>query len=108
MRMPRNKAEQPGMRPRVTVVGIGASAGGIEALREFFDAVPVDLGLAYAVIVHLAPDHNSELAAILGRRTKMPVMEVNDQQLELKADHVYVISPDRKLEISDTTISATP
>jgi two-component system CheB/CheR fusion protein len=91
---------------RVTVVGIGASAGGIEALCEFFEAVPPDLGLAYVVIVHLAPDHNSELAAILGRRTHMPVTEVSEQQLELKPDHVYVISPDRKLEITDTSIGA--
>jgi two-component system, chemotaxis family, CheB/CheR fusion protein len=89
------------------VVGIGASAGGIEALRQFFDAVPADLGLAYVVIVHLAPDHNSELAAILGRRTRMPVVEVNDKQLELKADHAYVIPPDHKLEISDGSIRAT-
>jgi len=96
-----------GEPPRVTVVGIGASAGGIEALREFFDAVPTDLGVAYAVIMHLAPDHKSELAAILGRCTRMPVVEV-DQPLQLKPDHVYVISPDRKLEISDTTIGASP
>src|SRR5499427_10622751 len=93
---------------RVTIVGIGASAGGIEALCEFFEALPVDLGLAYVVIVHLAPDHNSELAAIIGRRTKMPVAEVSDQKLELKPDHVYVISPDNKLEISDTIIGAAP
>jgi two-component system, chemotaxis family, CheB/CheR fusion protein len=109
--MPRKKKTDdpsPGNRARTTVVGIGASAGGIEALREFFDAVPADLGLAYVVIVHLAPDHNSELASILARRTRMPVVEVNDQQLELKADHVYVISPDKKLEISDTSIRATP
>src|SRR5262252_9235997 len=93
---------------RVTVVGIGASAGGIEALREFFDAVPANLGLAYVVIVHLAPDHNSELASIIGRRTKMPVVEVSAERLELKPNHVYVISPDHKLEISDTSIGAEP
>src|SRR5581483_2793026 len=93
---------------RVTVAGIGASAGGIEALREFFDAVPPDLGIAYVVIVHLSPDHNSELATIIGRRTKMPVLAVTEHQLELKRDHVYVISPDHKLEISDTTIGAAP
>src|SRR5215468_1437746 len=104
----RKKNMESASRARVTVVGIGASAGGIEALREFFDVVPPDLGLAYVVIVHLAPDHNSELAPILGRRTKMPVAEVNDKQLELKADHVYVISPDRKLEISSTTVAAAP
>jgi two-component system, chemotaxis family, CheB/CheR fusion protein len=103
----KKKAEN-GNWQRTSVVGIGASAGGIEALREFFDAVAEDIGLAYVVIAHLAPGHKSELAPILGRRTKMPVIEVSDKPLELKADHVYVMPPDRKLEIDDTTIGATP
>ena len=95
--------------PRVTVCGIGASAGGLEALREFFVAVPADLGIAYVVIVHLAPEHESSLASLLANRTKMPVQEVRDEQkLEIKADHVYVISPDRVLEMDDTTIAASP
>src|SRR5215468_1948706 len=106
--MPESETAKKATGQRVTVVGIGASAGGIEALCEFFEAVPPTLGLAYVVIVHLAPDHNSELAAIIGRRTKMPVIEVSEQQLELKPDHVYVISPDRKLEITDTSIGGTP
>ena len=92
---------------RLTVVGIGASAGGIEALQEFFSAVPVDLGLAYVVVVHLAPDHDSELASILSRRTSMAVVEVSDgTPLELQRNAVYVISPDRSLKITDTTIAA--
>ena len=91
------------------VVGIGASTGGIEALREFFGALPDGLGLAYVVIVHMAPDHDSELAAILSRRTTMPVIEVkDDEKLALEPDHVYVISPDRKLEISHHSIGAAP
>jgi two-component system, chemotaxis family, CheB/CheR fusion protein len=107
--MARKKTEAPkDEAPRITVVGIGASAGGIEALRTFFDAVPPDLGLAYVVIVHLAPGHDSELASILGRRTKMPVVEVTEKKVELKPNHVYVIAPDRKLEISDTSIGSTP
>jgi two-component system CheB/CheR fusion protein len=74
--------------------------GGIEALREFFAEVPVDLGLAYVVVVHLAPDHESELAAILARRTSMTVVEVDDsKQLELQPNAIYVIAPDRNLEI---------
>jgi two-component system CheB/CheR fusion protein len=86
--------------PRVTVAGIGSSAGGLDALRQFFSAVPVDLGIAYVVIVHLSPDHESELASILGRSTKMDVVEVKDSKvLDLKPNCVYVISPDRKLEI---------
>src|SRR5262245_50457442 len=92
---------------RLTVVGIGASAGGIEALREFFHALPSDLGLAYVVVVHLAPDHESELASILARRTAMSVVEVNDdKKLDLQPNCVYVIAPDRNLQISDTTLSA--
>jgi two-component system CheB/CheR fusion protein len=94
---------------RVTVAGIGASAGGIEALCEFFDALPPNVGLAYVVVVHLAPQHDSELAAILGRHTRMSVMEVGgDKHLELKPNCIYVIAPDRKLEISDGTVASGP
>src|SRR5690606_4745688 len=65
---------------RTTVAGIGASAGGIEALRELFGTVPPDLDLAYVVVVHLAPQHESELTAILARCTTMPVVEVVDRR----------------------------
>jgi two-component system, chemotaxis family, CheB/CheR fusion protein len=92
---------------RLTVVGIGASAGGIEALREFFSTVSDDLGLAYVVVMHLAPDHESELAAILSRCTAMSVVEVKDAEpLQLQPNSVYVIAPDRNLAITDTTIAA--
>jgi two-component system, chemotaxis family, CheB/CheR fusion protein len=93
----------------VPICGIGASAGGLEALQKFFAAVPDDLGLAYVVIVHLAPDRKSELPAILGRRTSMPVIQVGDSdKLPLAGNHVYVIAPDRKLEITDTSVGASP
>jgi two-component system, chemotaxis family, CheB/CheR fusion protein len=92
----------------VPVVGIGASAGGIEALQRFFAAVPEDLGLAYVVILHLAPDHESELPGILRRHTRMPVSQVGDHdEIELAANHVYVIAPNRKLEITDGAVSAS-
>ena len=95
--------------PRVPVAGIGASAGGIEALREFFDALPNDLGLAYVVVVHLAPHHESELTSILARRTRMNVVEVDDnKKLPLQANSVYVIAPDRKLVITDNMVGAGP
>ena len=94
---------------RVSVCGIGASAGGIEALREFFGAVPDDLGIAYVVVVHLAPEYESDLRNILARRTKMDVLEVSDnQKLELAPNTVYVISPNRMLEIDDRSIGAAP
>jgi len=105
--MGRDKNTRNGLS-RINVVGIGASAGGIEALREFFAALPVDLGLAYVVIVHLAPDHESELASILARKTTMPVVEVTDAELEVNRNSVYVISPDRRLELRDGKIRAVP
>ncbi len=102
--MPANEASTA---QRITVVGMGASAGGIDALRTFFAAVPADLNVAYVVIIHLAPDYQSELAAILGRSTRMSVIEVRDHQhLELTANCVYVIAPDRKLVINGSTIAA--
>jgi two-component system CheB/CheR fusion protein len=94
---------------RVTVAGIGASAGGIDALRHFFAALPPDLGLVYVVVVHLAPDHESQLSSILARYTKMSVTEVGDNmELTLQPNHVYVIAPDRKLEITQDTVAAAP
>src|SRR6185437_11137859 len=93
----------------VPICGIGASAGGLEALQKFFAAVPDNLGLAYVVILHLAPDQKSELPAIIGRWTNMPVIQVGDSDKEpLAANHVYVIAPGRKLEINDTEVGASP
>ncbi|SRR5579875_721776 len=93
----------------VPICGIGASAGGLEALQKFFAALPNDLGLAYVVIVHLAPDRKSELPAILARWTSMPVIQVGDSDKALLvANHVYVIAPDRKLEITDTSVGSSP
>jgi two-component system CheB/CheR fusion protein len=96
-------------RPRVPVVGIGGSAGAIAALRELFGALPADLGVAYVVVVHLAPDHDSELAPILRRSTSMDVLEVsNEHPQELAPDRVYVISPDRQLRLRDHGIASAP
>ena len=104
-------AEQHSQSPQtstVPVCGIGASAGGLEALRKFFDALPDDLGLAYVVIVHLAPDRKSDLPAIIARWTRMAVIQVGDHEsAKLDANHVYVIAPDRKLEITDTSVGAS-
>jgi two-component system, chemotaxis family, CheB/CheR fusion protein len=104
-----NEQQQASAPVRVTVCGIGASAGGIDALREFFTAVPPDLGIAYVVIVHLSPEHESELSSLLAQRTKMPVREVpDDKSIDLEPDHVYVIPPNRKLLIDQRTIGASP
>lgn len=84
--------------PSPTVVGIGASAGGIEALSRFFEAVPTDSGCAFVVVLHLDPDRESEMAHILAARTGMPVAQIHDG-MQIDRDHVYVIAPDTELEV---------
>jgi two-component system CheB/CheR fusion protein len=89
------------------IVAIGASAGGLEALTAFFSALPDTPGAAFVVVMHLAPEHHSELAAILGRQTRMPVTEVSGH-VPLERDHVYVIPPDRRLELTEDVLNARP
>src|SRR3712207_587953 len=84
-------AEQPPRLP-FPVVGIGASAGGLEAFSEFLDAMRPDGGMAFVLVQHLPPDRESLLAEILGRRTAMPVRQVEDG-MAVEPDHVYVIRP---------------
>ena len=74
------------------VVGIGASAGGVEALRRFFGAASADSGMAYVVIQHLSPEHPSLMAEIIGRCTAMPVRQI-EEGLAVEPNHVYVIRP---------------
>ena len=87
--------EQPGR----LIVGIGASAGGLEALEQLFANVPKDCGLAFVVVQHLAPQHASMLGQLLGRHTTMPVVEAQNG-VAAEADHVYVIAPGTALSIS--------
>jgi two-component system CheB/CheR fusion protein len=85
-------------------VGIGASAGGLKVLQTLFDNLPPDLGAAYVVIVHLDPEHQSELAAILAAHTKMPVSQVV-RKVPLEPNKVYVIPPNRRLLVTDHDIA---
>lgn len=81
-----------------TVVGIGASAGGLEALELFLRQVPPACGLAFVVVQHLDPTHKGALVELLQRATAMPVMEIQDR-MTVEPDHVYVIPPNRDLSI---------
>jgi two-component system CheB/CheR fusion protein len=94
--------------PPCPVVGIGASAGGIKALQSFFDALAAGARkMAYVVVVHLDPARQSDLAAILAARTPMPVIRV-DKRMPLEPGRVYVIEPDRRLQIADLEIASVP
>lgn len=84
-----------------TVVGIGASAGGLAALRDLFAHLSDDTGMSFVVIVHLAPDHESHLADLLQTECAMPIRQV-DQTLALDENQVYVIPPGKNLSAVDT------
>src|SRR5712671_2644247 len=85
------------------IVAIGASAGGLEALENFFKHMPPDAGMAFAVIQHLAPDHASALPQLLARYTHMHVEEVQDKT-NVAPDRVYIIAPNTTLTIKGGTL----
>jgi PAS domain S-box-containing protein len=101
-----DKPDRPG-QDDFLIVGLGASAGGIQALKEFFGQVPADSGVAYVVILHLSPDHDSQLAGILQAVSAVPVTQVTEKVL-VEPNHVYVVPPDRHLEMMDGHILVSP
>lgn len=85
------------------LVGIGASAGGLDALERVFRNMPVNLGAAFVVIQHLSPDHPSMMAELMSRYTKMPVKMVADD-CDIEPDHVYLIAPGQVLKVQGTRL----
>ena len=81
------------------VVGIGASAGGLEALEQFFDKMPAKTGLAFVVVQHLSPDFRSLMDELLARRTAIPIRRVEDG-MAVEPDTVYLIPPKKEMIIS--------
>ena len=80
------------------IVGIGASAGGLEALEQFFENMPANIGMAFVVIQHLDPDHPGIMPELLQRITTMKVFQATDK-LVVKPNHVYVIPPNKSMSI---------
>lgn len=89
------------------VVGIGASAGGLEALNGLFGHMPADTGMAFVVVQHLDPQHESRLRELLALVTSMPVLEARDA-LPIEPNHVYVIAPNTTLAIANGLCRVTP
>jgi two-component system CheB/CheR fusion protein len=85
--------------PDLHIVGIGASAGGLEALERFFKAAPAKSGLAYVVIQHLSPDFKSLMDELLARHTKIPIHRVEDGMI-VEPDHIYLLPPKKEMIIS--------
>jgi hypothetical protein len=93
--------------PRKLVVGIGASAGGLEACREFFAAMPPASGMSFIVVMHLDRHRISHLAEILQRSTSLTVTQA-EGNCPLEVDHVYIIAPNTELSIDEERLRVEP
>jgi len=85
------------------IIGIGASAGGIDAFHAFFNHMPPDCGMALVTILHLPADRKSMLSGILSRWTTMPVVDAGDG-MQIKPNHVYVPQPHAMVSVLDGSL----
>ena len=97
---PINEPELAPSTLRFPVVGLGASAGGLPALLRFFEHMPAHNGMAFVVILHLSPKHQSSADNVLQRATRMPVVQVTERTA-IRPEHVYVIGPNMHLSMDD-------
>jgi len=95
-RPPENRI--PDQTSQVQVVGVGASAGGLEALQAFFQNMPEKTGLAFVVIQHLSPDYKSLMDELLARHTSIPILIAQDG-MDIQADHIYLLPPRKNISI---------
>jgi PAS domain S-box-containing protein len=103
--VPSSLANEAGPQ-RFPVVGIGASAGGLDAFRKLFSKMPADSGLAFVLIPHLDPTRDSLMVDLIARSTAMPVVEANEDML-VEADHVYILPPNKYMTISGGKLHLT-
>src|SRR5690242_20142439 len=88
------------------VVGVGASAGGLEALEQLFEHMDSGTGMAFVVIQHLSPDFESLMDELLVRRTKMPVQVVS-HGMEIEPNSIYLIPPKKEMIVSGGRLMLT-
>src|SRR3984893_329291 len=98
--------EAPSRPDDFLVVGLGASAGGLEALNKLFDALPPDTGMAFVLIQHLDPTHKSMMVGLLAGHTSMKVLEAAED-MPIERDHVYVMPPGVYLSICEGAFRLT-
>src|SRR5260370_27743661 len=89
---PHAESEQRLSQASCPIVGIGASAGGLDAFQRLFSKMPADSGMAFVLVPHLDAHHKSAMVELLPAHTRMPVLEIADPA-QVEADHVYVIPP---------------
>ncbi len=92
--------------PVFPIVGVGASAGGLEAFMEMFKNLPPDTGMSFVLIQHLSPQHLSLLSSLIQKGTRMNVQEAEDQ-MKVKPNHIYIIPPNHTLEIFHGALQLT-
>ncbi|HEY9643453.1 MAG TPA: chemotaxis protein CheB [Coleofasciculaceae cyanobacterium] len=98
---------QANLNHRFPVVGIGASAGGLEAFTQLLNHLPIDTGMAFVLVQHLDPNQKSLLSEILSRTTRMPVSEVQEG-MAVEPNHVYVIPPNTLMTVAQGALHLTP
>ncbi len=86
------------------VIGIGASAGGLEAFGAVFNRMPEDTGMAFILIQHIEPSHVANMVSLIQKQTRMPVVEVKDGGVKVEPNHLYMIPQNREISITDGTI----
>ncbi len=107
MRSRSHRLGRQGSTPAFPIVGVGASAGGLEALTQLLKHLPADTGLGFVLVQHLDPQHKSALTHLLARATSMPVYEVTNN-VRVKPNHVYVIPPNTTLSLSQGLLKLQP
>ena len=103
----KNKTQPPATVQNFPIVGIGASAGGLDAFKRLLIAIPENSGMAYVLVQHLDPSHESILPEILQRVTKIPVYEITED-IHLAPDHIYIIPSNKILTSTDGVLQLTP
>ena len=89
------------------VVGIGASAGGLDAFKKLLKAIPEDSGMAYVLVQHLAPKRESMLPELLQKVTNIPVLEISDD-IKVEPNHIYVIPSNKMMMATDGVLLLAP
>ena len=92
----KNKTQPPATVQNFSIVGVGASAGGLDAFRRLLSSIPENSGMAFVLVQHLDPSHESILPEILQRVTNIPVLEITDE-IHLAPDHIYIIPSNKML-----------
>src|SRR5882672_4019608 len=111
MSAPGSRKKSQSIKPDKTVrngfpiVGVGASAGGLKAFQQLLEHLPAEPGMAFVLIPHLAPSHESMMSAILQKSSKMPIQEVTEG-VAVRPNHVYIIPPNTTLSLSEGKLHA--